>query len=68
MKKVKSIKNANIRLTEVKTENSIDRKTSKANPRQIERVVRGSILILNYFMTYLMRMSWKRTLKTFQLQ
>lgn len=40
---VKDLKGANIRLTEVKTENSIDRTTSKAMPRQIERVVRGSL-------------------------
>ncbi|NLJ90556.1 MAG: type III-A CRISPR-associated RAMP protein Csm3 [Clostridiales bacterium] len=45
----KALKNANIRLTEVKTENSIDRKTSKANPRQIERVVRGSIFDFELF-------------------
>lgn len=29
-------------LTEVKFENAIDRRTAKANPRQIERVMRGS--------------------------
>lgn len=46
---VKSLKDANIRLTEVKTENSIDRKSSKANPRQIERVVRGSIFDFELF-------------------
>lgn len=46
---VKALKNANIRLTEVKTENSINRKTSVANPRQIERVVRGSIFDFELF-------------------
>ncbi len=39
--KIEELKAANIRLTEVKTENTIDRRTSTANPRQIERVVRG---------------------------
>ena len=39
--KVEELKKANIRLTEVKTENTIDRKTATANPRQIERVIRG---------------------------
>jgi len=41
--KVEELKTANIRLTEIKTENSIDRKTAVANPRQIERVVRGTV-------------------------
>lgn len=34
-------------LTEVKFENSIDRASAVANPRQIERVVRGSIFSLD---------------------
>ena len=33
----------NIGLTEVKTENTIDRYTAKANPRQIERVKKGAV-------------------------
>lgn len=41
--KVKELKEANIRLTEIKTENTIDRTTSRAMPRQIERVVRGTV-------------------------
>ena len=48
--KLKELKSANIRLTEVKTENTIDRKTSVANPRQIERVVRG--LTFNFELLY----------------
>ena len=42
-KKINELKAANIRLTEVKTENTIDRKTAGAMPRQIERVVRSPI-------------------------
>ena len=34
-------------MTEVKFENSINRATAVANPRQIERVVRGSIFELD---------------------
>ncbi|NLK52424.1 MAG: type III-A CRISPR-associated RAMP protein Csm3 [Syntrophomonadaceae bacterium] len=34
-------------LTEVKYENTISRLTSMANPRQIERVVRGSVFAIN---------------------
>lgn len=37
----KEFKNRDIRTTEVKFENSISRTTAVANPRQIERVVRG---------------------------
>jgi len=48
--KVEELKEANIRLTEVKTENTIDRRTSIANPRQIERVVRG--MVFNFEMVY----------------
>ena len=33
--------------TEIKCENTIDRLTSKANPRQIERVVRGAVFPLS---------------------
>ena len=33
--------------TEIKCENTIDRITSKANPRQIERVVRGAVFPLS---------------------
>ena len=33
-------------MTEVKFENTIDRLTSRANPRQIERVVRGSVFAI----------------------
>jgi CRISPR-associated protein Csm3 len=40
--KVEELRLANIRLTEIKTENTIDRKMSTAMPRQIERVVRGA--------------------------
>lgn len=54
--KAEKLKTANIRLTEVKTENAIDRKTSIANPRQIERVVRGLVfdfeLVYNVFQEY----------------
>jgi len=46
---VDKIKAANIRLTEVKTENAIDRKTAVANPRQIERVIRGSVFDFELF-------------------
>jgi CRISPR-associated protein Csm3 len=48
--KMEELKAANIRLTEIKTENSIDRTKSIANPRQIERVVRG--LIFNFELLY----------------
>lgn len=48
--KIEELKAANIRLTEIKTENSIDRTKSIANPRQIERVVRG--LIFNFELLY----------------
>lgn len=41
--KIAEMKEANVRLTEVKTENTIDRQKAMANPRQIERVVRGSL-------------------------
>lgn len=41
--KVEELRAANIRLTEIKTENTIDRKKGEANPRQIERVIRGAI-------------------------
>ncbi|NLK01404.1 MAG: type III-A CRISPR-associated RAMP protein Csm3 [Clostridia bacterium] len=41
--RVEELKSANIRLTEIKTENTIDRRTSMANPRQIERVIRGTV-------------------------
>lgn len=41
--RIEELKQANIRLTEVKTENGIDRKTSIAMPRQIERVIRGAL-------------------------
>ena len=34
-------------MTEVKFENSINRTTAIANPRQIERVVRGSVFRLD---------------------
>ena len=34
-------------MTEVKFENSINRETAVANPRQIERVIRGSIFELD---------------------
>lgn len=43
LKNSDKLREDDIALTEVKFENSIDRITSKANPRQIERVVRGSI-------------------------
>ncbi|HZJ83115.1 MAG TPA: type III-A CRISPR-associated RAMP protein Csm3 [Clostridia bacterium] len=43
LEKLEELKVANIRLTEIKTENTINRQTSEANPRQIERVVRGTI-------------------------
>ena len=33
--------------TEIKFENTIDRLTSEANPRQIERVIRGSEFLLD---------------------
>ncbi|HHT50928.1 MAG TPA: type III-A CRISPR-associated RAMP protein Csm3 [Eubacteriaceae bacterium] len=48
--KLEELRKANIRLTEVKTENTIDRKTSIANPRQIERVIRG--LVFDFEMIY----------------
>ncbi len=48
--KTEELKSANIRLTEVKTENTIDRKTAVANPRQIERVVRG--LMFDFELVY----------------
>ncbi|MDR1773644.1 MAG: type III-A CRISPR-associated RAMP protein Csm3 [Clostridioides sp.] len=38
----KYLQEKGVSLTEVKFENTIDRKTCVANPRQIERVVRGS--------------------------
>lgn len=41
--KIDELKTANVRITEVKTENTISRKMAVANPRQIERVVRGAI-------------------------
>ena len=44
--KLNELRDANIRLTEVKSENTIDRKTAKANPRQIERVIRGTVFDL----------------------
>lgn len=37
------LRERNIRLTETKTENAIKRTTSVANPRQIERVIRGIV-------------------------
>lgn len=49
-KRKDELKAANIRLTEVKTENTIDRLKSQANPRQIERVVRG--LIFDFELIY----------------
>ncbi len=48
--KTDELKAANIRLTEVKTENAIDRKTAEAKPRQIERVVRG--LLFDFELIY----------------
>lgn len=48
--KAEKLKEANIRLTEVKTENSIDRKSSVATPRQIERVIRG--LVFDFVLFY----------------
>lgn len=44
--KLEELKAANIRLTEVKAENTINRQTSEAKPRQIERVVRGMVFDL----------------------
>ena len=42
------LRNAGLQsLTEVKFENSISRMTAVANPRQIERVVRGSVFELD---------------------
>lgn len=41
--RLEELRRANIRLTEIKTENNINRLTSEANPRQIERVVRGAV-------------------------
>lgn len=40
---IELLKKSNIRITEIKTENTLDRKTSRANPRQIERVIRGVV-------------------------
>ncbi|MCP4351449.1 MAG: type III-A CRISPR-associated RAMP protein Csm3 [Desulfobacterales bacterium] len=52
-KKLEEAKNTDMPLTEVKTEVAIDRITSKANPRQIERVPAGAEFgfqfILNLF-------------------
>lgn len=41
--KVDELKSMDIRLTEVKTENTINRSNSRAMPRAIERVIRGNV-------------------------
>ena len=45
-------------LTEVKFENTINRLTAIANPRQIERVVRGSELELPWYMIWRRKVSF----------
>lgn len=45
---IEELRNLGVRsVTEIKTENTIDRLSAKANPRQIERVIRGSTFGLN---------------------
>jgi len=46
------LKKRGIGVTEVKTENSINRLTAVANPRQIERVIRGAEFALNLIYEY----------------
>ncbi len=46
------LKKLNIRATEVKFENSISRSTAVANPRQLERVIRGAQFDMNMIYEY----------------
>ena len=50
-------------VTEVKSENTINRLTSKATPRQIERVVAGSRFGSTSFTTCPTPKRWKRTFR-----
>ncbi|MBC6415582.1 MAG: type III-A CRISPR-associated RAMP protein Csm3 [Bdellovibrionales bacterium] len=50
-KKLELASNTDMPMTEVKTEVSINRISSKANPREIERVPAGAIFDLNFILT-----------------
>ena len=49
MKNREEIEAKKVDITEIKYENTIDRKTSVANPRQIERVIAGSVFSFDLF-------------------